>query len=218
MTGPKYRFALTATRLAAVMDLNDVGHPAHDLESGFIYMIKAAGTGAACFSNLTGRDLVPRNLALNLARKVSSGGDVGNIAAIGGLLASDTAPILRGDSAESVEISWATGVVDSVQWELDFPTSYQALDDTRDAYLDLDVYSGTTNAADFVVETSWNGGAMVADAAVATATATPHRVRVTIAAADIPTAVRRVTIAITPPTHATNAIQLVGATFSYWAA
>lgn len=155
---------------------------------------------------------IPVNL--NSWREVDSSGDVSNIAANGGILASDTTPILRADAAESFEISWATGNVDPISTSLMLPDDF---DGSVACYLDLRLYSGSTDAASFVVETGWDGGALVSDTATDTSTksATPHNVVTTIAAADIPDSPSVVTIALTPPTHGTNAIQLQGARLRY---
>jgi hypothetical protein len=73
------------------------------------------------------------------------------------------------------------------------------------------VNSGTTNGASFTVETGWDGGALVSDAVddSATKSATTHRVMATIDKADIPDTARFLTLVLTPPTHATDAIQLL---------
>ena len=84
-------------------------------------------------------------------------------------------------------------------------------------YIDLRLSSGTTDAASIVVETGWDGGALVSDTATDTATksATPHNVITTIAAADVLATPSVLTVALTPPTHGTNAIQLHGARLRY---
>ena len=153
-------------------------------------------------------DSIP--VSLYSIREVTSGGDVSNIAANGGILASDTTPIMRGDAANSAEIVWVTGDVDPVGFHVSLPST---ADGTVAAYLDLEVYSGTTNAATMAVASSWNGAAEVTDSAsdAATLSATAHTITATIAAADIPDAPTRVTFRITPPTHATDAIALVRA-------
>lgn len=154
------------------------------------------------------------SLNLNSWREVTSAGDVGDTTANGGILASDTTPILRGDAAESFEISWATGNVDPISTSIMLP---EDVDGSVACYLDLRLSSGTTDAASMVVETGWDGGALVSDTATDTATksATPHNVITTIAAADVPATPSVLTIALTPPTHATNAIQLHGARLRY---
>ncbi len=147
-------------------------------------------------------------------REVTSGGDVGNAAAIGGVLASDTTPIMRGDSNNSAEISWATGNADPIGFSTSLPPD---LDDTAAVSLELEVASGTTNAATMAVATSWNGGSEVTDSAddSATKSATPHTITATIAASDVPASAKRLTIRLTPPTHATDAISLYSARLLY---
>lgn len=204
------RFATTAARLAYTFVANDRGREVQDLENGFFYKVVAEGAGASKMVNLTINNVFVHSFSLRDFRIVSTGGDVGAIAAIGGVLGSNTDPIGRADAAESEEIFWAASSV--------IPVSVQAsitsdvIDDTRDVTLELDIYSGTTNAADMIVESSWNGGTLVADAAVDTSTksATRHTLSVTIAAADVPASVRHVTIALTPPTHGTDGIGLCG--------
>ncbi len=153
-------------------------------------------------------DSIP--VSLYSLREVNATGDVANIAGNGGILASDTTPIMRGDAANSAEVVWVTGDVDPVGFQISLPTT---ADGTVAAYLDLEVYSGTTNAATMGVASSWNGAAEVTDSAsdVGTNSATAHTITATIAAADIPDAPTRVTFRLTPPTHATDAIGLVGA-------
>ena len=149
-------------------------------------------------------------LELDSWREVDAGGDYANIAANGGVLASDTTPILRADAAESVEISWATGNVDPIQRQFMVPPN---ADDTADATIELWVYSGVTDAATFTVETSWDGGAKVTDSAsdAGTKSATAHKITATIAAADIPVGATRCTLCLVPTNaHAADAYQLVG--------
>lgn len=189
------------------------------IKSGSSYggaVIETTGTAA----KVLGTDAITPRVVVSLwdsipvslysLREVTSGGDVANIAANGGILASDTTPIMRGDAANSAEVVWVTGDVDPVGFQLSLPTG---ADGTVAAYLDLEVYSGTTNAATMGVASSWNGAAEVTDSASDSGTnsATAHTITATIAAADIPDAPTRVTFRITPPTHATDAIGLVGA-------
>ena len=167
-----------------------------------------------CSRRIAIQDSQSIDVSLHSLREVDASGDVGAIAANGGILASDTTPIMRGDANESLEISWATGNVDPVQFQITLPKDF---DGSEDVTLDLEVYSGSTDAATFTVETSWNGGTQVSDSAddSATKSATPHVVTATIAAADVPDAARRVTVALTPAAHATNTIQIVGVRLNY---
>ena len=154
-------------------------------------------------------------IALSSFREVSATGDVGNAAAIGGVLASDTAPILLGKATTNDwAIQWATGNADPIGVSFMLPADF---DDTADATLDLVVSSGSTDAATMGIASSWDGGSEVTDSAddASTKSATEHVITATIAAADIPSAANRVTFRITPPTHGTNAINLTGARLNY---
>lgn len=154
-------------------------------------------------------------IPLSSFREVSATGDVGDTAAIGGVLASDTTPILLGKATTNDwAINWAATVVDPIGVSFMLPSDF---DDTADATLDLVVSSGSTNAATMGIASSWNGGSEVTDSAddAATKSATEHLITATIAHADIPAGANRVTFRITPPAHATNAINLTGARLNY---
>jgi hypothetical protein len=153
--------------------------------------------------------------SLNDFREVDGSGDVGNIAANGGLLASDTTPILRGSAAESFEIFWATGNVDPIALHITLPADF---DGASNVTVDLWVRSGATDAATFTVESGWDDGALVSDSAsdAATKSATLHKITATIAAADIPNTARLLTLALTPTNaHATDAYSLLGCAINF---
>jgi hypothetical protein len=75
---------------------------------------------------------------------------------------------------------------------------------------------GTADAATFTVETSWNGGTNVSDTATGAASTTAATATATIAAADVPAGSNRVTIALTPATHGTDAMNLFRARLRYY--
>ncbi len=212
----RYDFATTADRLAFAFVGSDIGAEARDVETGQFYKVVASGTGAQTMSPLTKASLSKREgIPLSTLRLVSSGMDVGNIAAIGGVGASDSDPIFRGDANGSLEWSWANGAhVGALGFECPLPDDF---DGSRDVTVSLDVYSGSTDAATFAVVTSWDGGAAVTDSASDTATksATRHTITATIAAADVPDSAKTVSVLLTPPAHATNAIQLCRVALSF---
>jgi hypothetical protein len=148
-------------------------------------------------------------LSLHQFREVDANGDVGNIAANGGLLASDTTPIMRGNAAETSEIYWAASNSDPISTQVPLPPDFNGAADVK---VELWVYSGTTDAASMVVETGWDGGALVSDAAddSGTKSATLHKLEVTVAAGDIPNTARLLTLELTPPAHTTDGIGLLG--------
>lgn len=206
--GIKRDFSTTAVRLAYTFDQNDIGDFFRDLENGHIYQCIGAGAGAAYTKNVTSDKVGYIYLSLNSFREMSSGGDVGDTSANGGVLASDTTPILLGDAAESQVLSWPSSNNDIVGCSVLLPPD---LDDTRDVSVDLMTSSGgTTNAASFTVETGWDSGTIVADTATGAASTTPGVITATVAAADVPASPRALTLMLTPTAHTTDAKLLHG--------
>lgn len=207
-------FTTTALRLAEVWKGSAAGNViAFDLENGRYYFVIADGAGA--------NKMVPMpeqfgyvEIPLDAWCEVTSGGDVGVITANGGKLASDTTPILLGDAAESWAIQWAAGNADPISMSTGLPRDF---DGTRDAYLLAETSSGgTTDLASMTCETSWDGAALVSDALTGLASVTVSERTVTIAAADIPDAPKRVTVALTPAAHATDAMNLLSTVLKYY--
>lgn len=152
-------------------------------------------------------------LPLTEFRETNSSAVVGNIAANGGVLASDTTPIL-GASAKSLRITWVAGDADPVAIQRPVP---QDFDGSEDVTLRMWVASGSTDAASFTVESMWDGAAAVSDSVddSTSKSATVHEVTATIAASDIPDGADYVTVLLTPPAHAADAIVLVNARLEY---
>jgi hypothetical protein len=154
------------------------------------------------------------NPSLNDFRETDANADVGAITANGGILASDTTPILRGASGLiSQEISWAASNSDPIVYQRALPPEF---DGRSDVTVELWVNSGTTDAATFTVASSWDAGATVSDTATDGAkSATTHRITATIAAADVPDSPMSLSILLTPAAHTTNAIQLTNMRILY---
>lgn len=211
-----HTFANAAARIAYDVDpVYEYGKLFLQTDTNKVYRAVRGGTGAECWEERYPLDDLTSSFGVSLYsfREVSSGGDVGAIAAIGGVLASDTTPIMRGDAAETAEISWATGNTDIIATHITLPKDFSGASDVT---VELQVYSGTTNAATFTVETGWDGAALVSDTATdGAASATKHTITATIAAADIPDSARNLTLILTPAAHAADAIQLAGVCVVY---
>jgi hypothetical protein len=207
MTAFYKEFVTTAARVAYATTANEIGLEVLDLETGHAYKLMQEGAGASKMKRLVSSVSTLNTILLDLGdfREVTSGGDPGNVAAIGGHLASDTTPILLGDAAESWAISWATGNADICGLSIALPEGF---DGSRDVTVECTGAGGTTNAPSFTVETSWDGGTIVADTAAGTAAAGSQNFSATVAAADVPDAPRRLSIFFTPGTHATDVFLL----------
>lgn len=156
---------------------------------------------------------------LDMFREVSSAGAVGDTAANGGVLASDTTPVLgAAATSEAMQIVWAAGNSDIIQVSTSLPPD---LDDTADAVLDLYVLTdnsggGGIDAATFTVNSSWDNGAQVVDTATDSSPAiTVHKVSATIAAADIPAGAAFVNFQLVPAAHAADPTHLLAARLNY---
>lgn len=195
------RYTTTALRKAAVWSLTDAGTVVYDSENGRYYMITSAGTGAGtmiAFAEQYGVVAFP----LDEWREADTSGDVGNIVAIGGVLASDSTPILRGDANETQEIVWAASNNDLILQQRPVPEDF---DGTRDCTMMLRTASGgATDAASFSVLSGWDNAAQVTDTATGAASATEGAANATIAAADVPDAPLKVTIQLVPTAHTTD--------------
>lgn len=155
-------------------------------------------------------------ISLMSLREVSSMA-VGNIAANGGLLASDTTPILQpinGATDGCQEVVWAAGNADPVIFQVPLPPN---LDDAADLVLHTRMRSGgTTNAVGFTVDSWFNeGDTKVTDTSETNQTNTWEEKIATIAAADVPAGAQTVTISLTPVTHATDNMQLSAVWLEY---
>ena len=206
MEGTKVRVWIHPGRVIAATNLEDIlladagqftatDDPEAALQEIYQHLLSATGV------------FIP--LSLHQFREVDANGDVGAITANGGILASDTTPIMRGNAAETTEIYWAANNSDPISTQVVLPPDFSGAADVK---IELWVYSGTTDAASFNVETGWDGGALVSDTADDTSTksATLHKLTATVAAADIPNTARLLTLALTPPAHTTDAIGLLG--------
>jgi hypothetical protein len=125
--------------------------------------------------------------------------DVGNIAANGGILASDTTPVLDAINAATdgcQRILWAAGNTDSVMFQTPLPPS---LDVASDLVIHTRVMSGTTDAMGFTTKSHFNeGDTSIADTGETIQSATWAEKIITIAAVDIPAGAQTLTVELTP--------------------
>ncbi|MDD5774372.1 MAG: DUF2190 family protein [Candidatus Omnitrophica bacterium] len=142
---------------------------------------------------------------------------VGNAAANGGLLASDTTPILQpinGATDGCQEIVWAASNNDPIITTIALPPD---LDDSADLVLHSRIVSGgTTDAVGFTVDTWFNeNDTKVSDTSQTNQTATWAEKITTIAAADVPAGAQTVTISLTPVAHTTDTMAVSAVWLEY---
>ena len=125
--------------------------------------------------------------------------DVGNIAANGGILASDTTPVLDAINAATdgcQRVLWAINNTDSVMFQTALPPN---LDVASDVVIHTRVMAGTTDAMGFTTKAHFNeGDGSIADTGETIQTATWTEKIITIAAADVPAGAQTLTVELTP--------------------
>jgi len=142
---------------------------------------------------------------------------VGAIAAAGGVLCSDTTPILApadGATDGGQLVSWAASNNDPVIFQVALPPD---IDVTADLILHFRIKSaGTTNAVGFTVDAWFNeGDTKVTDTSETNQTATWAEKIATIAAADVPAGAQILTVSLTPAAHTTDIMYLSGLWIEY---
>lgn len=154
---------------------------------------------------LTIQNCIP--ISLFSLRKVT-GMAVGNAAANGGLLASDTVPILgprTGATAGCQVVKWAAAAVSAVAFQIVLPPD---INDAADLLVKARVActATATDIPSFTLASYFNEtGAVVSDTmAAAGATTTFAEVTATIAHADVPAGAQTITGRLTPGTHASS--------------
>jgi hypothetical protein len=134
--------------------------------------------------------------------------DVGNIAANGGLLASDTTPVLSAinDATDGCQrVLWAASNMDQVIFQMPLPPDF---DDTADLVLHIRAaMAGATDTPTIAVDSFFNeGDTKVVDATGAVTGASYAEYTATIANADIPVSSQSLTIGLTPGAHTTDTL------------
>lgn len=153
---------------------------------------------------------------LNTLREASSFA-VGNASANGGVLASDTTPILapiNGATDGCQTLAWAASNNDQVVFQTPLPPD---LNDAADVVIHFRIKSaGTTNAVGFTVDSFWDeGDTKITDTSETNQTATWAEKIATIAAADVPTGAQTLTVGLTPVAHTTDILYLSAVWIEY---
>lgn len=135
-----------------------------------------------------------------------------NIAANGGLLASDTTPILNytnGDTDSALRLTWASSNSDPIVFQTVLPGD---VDTGQPLYVDFYMDSaGATDTPVISLDTYFGIGDTKVEDDTGAVGATPSVVTATIAAADIPhSPFLTMTIEATPGAHTTDALYCYG--------
>lgn len=136
--------------------------------------------------------------------------DVGNAAANGGILASDTTPVLDAINAATdgcQRLLWAASNSDQVIAQIPLPPD---LDDTADVVLHIRAaMGGATDTPDITLDSFFNEGDTKVVDTIAAVTGTAYAEYTgTIAAADVPAGAQTLTIGLTPGAHTTDTLAI----------
>ena len=134
--------------------------------------------------------------------------DVGDVAANGGILASDTTPVLDAINAATdgcQRLLWAAANADQVIFQTPLPPD---LDDAADIVLHIRAaMGGATNTPTIAVDSFFNEGDTKVQDATGAVTGTAYdEYTATIAAADVPAGAQTLTIGLTPGAHAADTL------------
>jgi len=143
--------------------------------------------------------------------------NVGNIAANGGVLASDTSPILsaiNGATDGCQMLTWAANNNDQVIFQTALSPD---LDDTADVVVHFRTKSeGVTDAVGFTVDSFFNeGDTKVVDTSTTNQTASWAEKIATIGNADVPSGAQTLTVGLTPVAHTTDKMYLSAVWIEY---
>lgn len=140
-----------------------------------------------------------------------------NTAANGGLLASDTTPILsttNGDTDSALRVQWASSNSDPIIFQVPLPPDLDA-----DANVEVHFRAasgGATNSPVISADSYFNEGdtKIEDDSAAVTGTSYAEYV-ITIAAADVPSGAQTLTCELTPGAHTTDALYMTAIWVEY---
>lgn len=168
----------------------------------------------ALINLLAGEGFVP--IPLNTWREATAF-DVGAIDANGGILASDTTPILEGinDATDGCQrLVWAASNNDQIVNSVPLPPD---LDPAKPIVLHMRTVSGgTTDAVGFTLDSFFNeGDTKVEDTSGTNQTTTVAEVVATIGAVDVPDGAQTITMGLTPVDHTTDTLNLMATWLTY---
>lgn len=150
-------------------------------------------------------------------REVDSSGDVSTLANHGGILASNSTPILSGitDATNKAQrITWAASNSDPIMFQVPMPPDFIYTNGLT--FKSRIAGDGTTDTLSFTVSGYFNEGGTTADATTDGVLSTSYSsYDVTFALSDMTTDTETVTIILTPAAHTTNIMYMTAAWLEY---
>lgn len=154
-------------------------------------------------------------LALAAAREVATNA-IQNAAANGGLLASDTTPILQrvnGATDKAIRINWAATNVDEITWEFPYPPD---LDESQPLFVKLRAKMGGATDMPVIGVGFFEGvGDTNAGGNTAALSNAMQTLSVTIAAGNLGAPPNFASVSLVPAAHGNDALELYAAWIEY---
>lgn len=154
-------------------------------------------------------------ISLMSLRELSSGSSI-NASGNGGLLASDTTPILdttNGDTDGAWRLEWAASNSDSVGFQVPLPPD---LDTSADVVIHLRAaMAGSTDTPVISADSYFNEGDTKVEDDSAALSSSVQELTITIAAADVPSGAQSLSVELTPGAHTTDILYLYAIWIEY---
>ncbi len=156
------------------------------------------------------------NIGLTGIREVASN-NLGNVTANGGLLATDTTPILEftnGDTDSAWRMRWASSNSDPISFQCALPPD---IDEASNVTVNLlAAMGGATDTPVISADTYFNvGDTKVEDDSAAISGTTVAEYAITVAAADVPAGAQTMTVELTPGAHTTDTLLIYAVWVEY---
>ena len=168
---------------------------------------------AAKLSTTLKTGFIPVSLAS--VRELSSGSFL-NAAGNGGILATDTTPILNtinGDTDGAWRLAWAASNSDEVGFQVPLPPD---LDEASAVEVHLRAYmAGATDTPVIDIDSYFDEGDTKVEDASTALDATPTEKIITIAAGDVPAGAQTLSVALTPGAHTTDILYVTAIWVEY---
>lgn len=154
-------------------------------------------------------------VSLSTVRELSSGSFI-NAAGNGGLLASDTTPILttiNGDTDGAWRLAWAASNVDPIGFQVPLPPD---LDEASVVEIHLRAYmAGATDTPVISADSYFDEGDTKVEDDSPALNATPTERIISIAAADVPAGAQTLSVELTPGAHGTDILYVTAIWVEY---
>lgn len=168
---------------------------------------------AAKLSSTLKTGFIPVSLAS--VRELSTGSFI-NAAGNGGLLASDTTPILttiNGDTDGAWRLAWAASNSDAIGFQVPLPPD---LDDAANVEIHLRAYmAGATDTPVISADSYFNEGDTKVEDDTTALDATPTEKTITIDAGDVPSGAQTLSVELTPGAHTTDILYVTAIWVEY---